>query len=208
MERPRIYLDAGHGGKHRGATAGGLFDEASYNLAISKRLGRKLHDSGYPVELSRIGDVGMSLTERAVKAAAWGAHLAISSHVNAHKSPALHGLLVFVRRGDWLARQVAEAIVRATPPPLRKEGRCIWETYDDLTAQDAWLERPHDVLSAYLGDIPAALVEYGYCSNAGDRESLLHSATMDALVLAVECGVARFRQLTETSSQPIDGYAL
>ena len=201
-----IYLDSGHGGEDRGATAGGLFDEASYNLAMSLELGRKLRNSGYQVQFSRTDDVDMSLAERAVKAKALGAKLVISSHVNAHPSPTLRGLLVFVRRGDWIAYEVAQAIMRAAPPEMRIDGQAIWMTHDDLTLKKKWLQPPHNVLSPY--DMPAALVEWTYCTNPGDREALLHAPTRDSLILSGECGVARWRQLTELSSQPIEGYAL
>jgi N-acetylmuramoyl-L-alanine amidase len=76
-----IILDAGHGGKDRGAVKVGA-EEAVITLAVTKRLQRELEDLGYRVRLTREDDVYKTLAERPKFASDNNGDVFVSLHCN------------------------------------------------------------------------------------------------------------------------------
>jgi N-acetylmuramoyl-L-alanine amidase len=79
---PKIWIDAGHGGKDGGACANGLI-EKNLNLTVSLELKRLLEKNGFIVGMTRIDDRFYDLNERCQMANRWGADFFISVHHNA-----------------------------------------------------------------------------------------------------------------------------
>jgi N-acetylmuramoyl-L-alanine amidase len=99
MERvddmPKIYLDAGHGGKDSGAAANGIL-EKDIVLKIVKKMQAMLNDfENTDVLLSRSSDVFLSLDERTDKANAANADVLVSVHINAAGATSARGFESF-----------------------------------------------------------------------------------------------------------------
>lgn len=79
----KVAIDAGHGGKDRGAVRNQMA-EADLVLGLAKKLSKKLQDSGqFQVTLTRSEDRSLTLKERRLKTQAAKADLIISLHANA-----------------------------------------------------------------------------------------------------------------------------
>lgn len=87
----KVVIDAGHGGKDRGASKGGVL-EKDLNLSIAKKLGRELEALGVRVVYTRTKDKFVSLKKRAQIANRSKADLFISIHANANRSSRVHGI--------------------------------------------------------------------------------------------------------------------
>ena len=93
VERQKIMIDPGHGGKDPGALGRGSIREKELVLSLSKRLARKL-EARLPVEVlfTRTNDTFIPLEERTARANAAGADLFISVHANASQNPKTRGI--------------------------------------------------------------------------------------------------------------------
>ena len=91
-----IILDAGHGGKDRGAMdpSRGM-DEKEIVLDVAKRLRALLEGTGIKVIMTRDTDNFIPLPERTIIAARERADLFVSIHVNSNQDHTVNGLLVY-----------------------------------------------------------------------------------------------------------------
>lgn len=93
--RPRIVLDAGHGGDDPGAM--GYVVEKHVTLDIVRRLARRLReDLGAEVVLTRSSDATVPLGERTAIANQAGADVFVSVHANAHPRGNRKGIETYV----------------------------------------------------------------------------------------------------------------
>lgn len=110
VERQKIMLDPGHGGKDPGALGRGRVREKDVVLSLSKRLARKL-ETRLPVDVlfTRTSDTFIPLEERTARANAAGASLFISVHANASPSPKTQGIETYYlnNTNDRAARRLA-----------------------------------------------------------------------------------------------------
>lgn len=186
-----VVIDPGHGGpadreRNLGVVAGnvkagpegfavqGDLVEKDVTLAIAKALIQLLgSDPALRVRATRDRDVRATLRERAICSRNEGARLVVSVHVNANLSEGLNGVDVFHKHNSDVSAALAEAMVQTFPPELRRSSRKrVWDAYDDPGKDnDAWLQRPANVLDGHL--CPAVLVECGYATNPVDRAYLL-----------------------------------
>jgi len=77
-----VVLDAGHGGHDPGARGAGGLSEKEITLDIARRVRALLSSARLSVEMTREGDAGLSLRERALFANARKGDLFVSIHVN------------------------------------------------------------------------------------------------------------------------------
>lgn len=109
-ERFLIALDAGHGGSASGAyyekTA-----EKDLNLAMTKKLKSILDALGYRTMMTRTGEEGVGLLERAQMANRAQADIFVSIHCNASEDyPNAQGLHVYHYPGSKTGKALAQAI--------------------------------------------------------------------------------------------------
>jgi N-acetylmuramoyl-L-alanine amidase len=161
--------------------------EAALVLGISRSIIDGL--PAYSHVLLRDGPVGPSYQQRAAKAKERGADLALLHHINAYeKSEAAHGLKAFYLPDDTLGYETASAIARAAPHPLFR-GAATPATSRDW-ARVVW------VLSHYASvGMPCVLIEWGFATNARDREVLVDPLWRPALVACAAAGIAHAGQL-------------
>ena len=218
-----VVIDPGHGGEHHGTQGAKGTLEKDVTLTVARRL-RTLIESrlGLKVFLTRDDDRTMELDERAAFANNHRADVFLSIHANSAVRPALRGAEVYyltVDRADEEARKRADEI-STTLPALGGGNRTIdlilWETaqarYLEQSASLAGLieqalasrvemspravqQAPFRVLVG--ANMPAALVEIGYLSNAEQEMQLTTPAYQDQIAQALLDALIKFRELLE-----------
>jgi N-acetylmuramoyl-L-alanine amidase len=218
-----VVIDPGHGGDELGTqgTKGTL--EKEITLSVARRL-RTLIESrlGLKVFLTREDDRTLSLDDRSAFANNHRADVFLSIHANSAVRPSLKGAEVYyltVERADAEARKRADE-QSTTLPTLGGGSRAIdlilWET-----AQARYLEQsaslagfieqsmrgrvdmsPRAVQQAPFrvlvgANMPAALVEIGYLSNADQETQIASAAYQDLVALALLDALIKFRELLE-----------
>ena len=218
-----VVLDPGHGGEELGTQGAKGTLEKEITLSVARRL-RTLIETrlGLKVFLTREDDRTMSLDDRSAFANNHKADVFLSIHANSAVRPALKGAEVYyltVERADAEARKRAED-TQATLPALGGGTRAIdlilWET-----AQARYLEQssalaglveqalrgrvamsPRAVQQAPFrvlvgANMPAALVEIGYLSNAEQETQLVSGSYQDQVAQALLDALIKFRELLE-----------
>lgn len=218
-----VVIDPGHGGDELGTQGAKGALEKEITLSVARRL-RTLIESrlGLKVFLTREDDRTMSLDERSAFANNHKADVFLSIHANSAVRPALKGAEVYyltVERADEEARKKAEQNT-TTLPALGGGSRAIdlilWET-----AQARYLEqsatlagfieqalRPRIEMSPRAiqqapfrvlvgANMPAALVEIGYLSNAEQETQLATAAYQDRVAQALLDALSKFREFLE-----------
>jgi N-acetylmuramoyl-L-alanine amidase len=218
-----VVIDPGHGGEELGTQGAKGTHEKEITLSVARRL-RALIETrlGLKVFLTRDDDRTMSLDERSAFANNHKADVFLSIHANSAVRPALKGAEVYyltVERADEEARKKAEENT-TTLPALGGGNRAIdlilWET-----AQARYLEQsatlagmieqalrskiemsPRAVQQAPFrvlvgANMPAALVEIGYLSNADQETQLTTAAYQDQVAQALLDALTKFREFLE-----------
>ena len=218
-----VVIDPGHGGDEPGTQGARGAQEKEITLAVSRRL-RTLIESrlGLKVFLTRDDDRTMTLDDRSAFANNHQADVFLSIHANSAVRPTLKGAEVYyltVERADAEARKKAEDS-GTTLPALGGGTRAIdlilWET-----AQARYLEQSA-TLAGYVeqalrgrvemspraiqqapfrvlvgANMPAALVEIGYLSNADQEAQLTTAAYQDRIAQALLDALIKFREFLE-----------
>jgi N-acetylmuramoyl-L-alanine amidase len=202
--RLRIVLDPGHGGIDSGAIGKSGTFEKKVVLAFAQILKAKLEESGrYEVMMTRSDDTFVPLGGRVAFARARHADLFISIHADSFWGTDIRGATVYTlseKASDQMAAQIAESenksdILAGVDVPedtsdvsdilidlARRETKSFAVVFarnmiKELKPDVQLFKRAHQqagfvVLKA--PDVPSALVELGYLSNAAD-EKLLNS---------------------------------
>ncbi len=218
-----VVIDPGHGGDELGTQGAKGTLEKEITLSVARRL-RTLIESrlGLKVFLTREDDRTMSLDDRSAFANNHSADVFLSIHANSAVRPALKGAEVYyltVERADEEARKKSGDNA-ATLPTLGGGNRAIdlilWET-----AQARYLEQSA-TLAGYIeqslrpriemspravqqapfrvlvgANMPAALVEIGYLSNADQESQLATAAYQDQVAQALLDALIKFRGFLE-----------
>ena len=218
-----VVIDPGHGGEELGTQGPKGTLEKEITLAVARRL-RTLIESrlGLKVFLTRDDDRTLSLDERSAFANNHRADVLLSLHANYAVRPALKGAEVYyltVERADEEARKKADAN-STTLPALGGGSRAIdlilWETaqaryLEQSAALAGFIEQalatrvemsPRAVQQAPFrvlvgANMPAALVEIGYLSNAEQETQLATAAYQDQVAQALLEALVKFRSLLE-----------
>ena len=106
-------IDAGHGGKDQGTSAGNIL-EKDLNLQVAEKLAKELKKRGASVLLTRTDDTKIPLEERAAMANEKEADLFVSIHCNyCEDDSSVQGLECYYREGSDEAQKLAENVVTA-----------------------------------------------------------------------------------------------
>jgi len=218
-----VVIDPGHGGEELGTQGAKGTLEKEITLSVARRL-RTLIESrlGLKVFLTREDDRTMSLDDRSAFANNHKADVFLSIHANYAVRPSLKGAEVYyltVERADEEARKKADENA-TTLPALGGGNRAIdlilWET-----AQARYLEQSA-TLAGYIeqslrprvdmspravqqapfrvlvgANMPAALVEIGYLSNADQEAQLPTASFQDQVAQALLDALIKFREFLE-----------
>jgi N-acetylmuramoyl-L-alanine amidase len=219
----RVVLDPGHGGDELGTQGAKGTLEKEITLSVAKRL-RTLIESrlGLKVFLTREDDRTMTLDDRSAFANNHQADVLLSIHANSAVRPAVKGAEVYyltVERADAEARRRAEdnqAVLPALGGGTRAIDLILWETaqarhLEQSAALAGFVEQalrarvemsPRAVQQAPFrvlvgANMPAALVEIGYLSNAEQESQLASGSYQDQVAQALLDALIKFRELLE-----------
>lgn len=170
----RVIIDAGHGGRDKGAVWGGV-RESDLNLKVARRVEASLKSRGYPVTMIRRSDVFVDLRRRAQISNKYRNCIFISIHFNATLNTGVRGAETFYvgKRGSFLAKAIQSHLV------------------DNLKVRDRGYKfKKFSVLNHTL--CPAVLVECGFISNSYERLRCNSSSYQTAAARAIVSGVERY----------------
>ncbi len=210
-----VMIDPGHGGADPGAISRGVAEKdvaLDYARALAAAIGRK---PGLRAALSREGDEYVSLRERVARARAAGAAAFLSIHADSLANGDAEGASIYLlseTASDAEAAELAasheagEALGAEAPEAAESD---VAKVLVDLALRRAepragrlaalLVERIGEVAPLLPGralqsagfrvlrapEIPSALLELGFLSNAEDRERLLSETARTALAEAV-----------------------
>lgn len=193
-----VFIDAGHGGHDPGTQHNGVLERA-IALDVALTLGRLLEANGLDVVYSRTADKSVPLGERATMANAAGADLFVSIHVNANDDASVRGFETYFldiasnpdaarlatlentdgahRLGD-MQKMLADVMLNARTDESRRLASDIQRLSLFRLKKRQFVTRDNGVKSApfivLLGaQMPAVLVELGYCTNRDEAQNLL-----------------------------------
>ncbi len=199
--RQVVVLDAGHGGRDKGAVSPRQVEEKRVTLYLARKVRDLLRQKGLRARLTREGDRYLSLDDRCRLAERWDADVFISIHMNAAAS-----------------RDAAGIETHVLPPagcPITAQGKV--EGRDRL----AYAGNRYDIANMYLGyalqrrllqfsgagdrgvrrsrfyvirnvPCPAALVEGGFISNPGEEHKIIQKAYRDKLAQGIADGILNY----------------
>lgn len=186
----RIVIDPGHGGQDPGVLDGGSC-EAELMWDLARRLEGRMAATGMEALLSRGPGGCPAEVMRARFANDAGAHLLLSLHTDANRSPYAQGIATYhFGTGNGTTSTVGEALAGFIQRELVARTRML----DCRTHPKTW-----EILR--LTKMPAVRIEVGYLSNAGDRARLLDPAFRDILAEGILVAVKRLYLLGE-NDQP------
>lgn len=129
---PKIFLDAGHGGKDPGAVGNG-FRECDLALAITLKLGVYLEQDGrFQTMYARKSDVFVEINERSRMANLWGADFFFSVHLNSFSDPNAHGVEALDFNGSGLGYRVANTVCERLTKRFKLRNRGVIHTQNNF----------------------------------------------------------------------------
>ena len=213
--RPKlIALDPGHGGSDPGALGPKGLQEKNVVITVARELQAQLQAGGhYRVMLTRAGDTFVALRERVARAEQAKADLFLSIHADSHPDPDVRGASIYTLSEEASDREAAALAARENGGPMNLPSGSVARTLVAMaqrgTGNDSrrfadgvvttfsksglrLLPRSHRqagfaVLTS--PDIPAALVELGYLSNAQDSKLLTVRQHQMALARALRASI-------------------
>lgn len=214
-DKPLIAIDAGHGGVDPGAIGVGGIYEKNLTLAAARELADTLTASGrYRVLLTRDKDVFLKLRQRVEIARKNGADLFISLHADSIANPKHRGASVYTLSENASDKEAAALASKENKADviagidLSDENSLVQSILIDLAQRETMnlsatlaadmvselsrsieLQRRTHRFAGFAvlkaPDIPSALFEMGYLSNATDAKLLQSPAHRKKIAVAV-----------------------
>ena len=213
-----VFIDAGHGGRDPGTNHNNVLERA-VSLDVALTLGRLLEANGVDVVYSRTADKGVSLRERTAMANAAGADLFVSIHVNANDDASVQGFETYYldiasnpeaarlatlenadgdhKLGD-MQKMLADVMLNARVDESRHLAQDIQRLAQFRFKRRQFETKDNGIKSApflvLLGaQMPAVLVEIGYCTNKEEATRLLTSKYRMTLAEGLAEGILAYK---------------
>jgi N-acetylmuramoyl-L-alanine amidase len=223
-----MVIDAGHGGDDNGVRGAKGALEKQITLEVARRLKTLVETRlGVRVVMTRDDDRNVSLDERDAIANNNKADLFLSLHANGAPSAGVKGTEVYYLRLDRAGEEArrSTAATELVLPVVSGVTRAIdvipWDlaqaAHVDASSRFASMleeeiekhgtmgprplqQAPMRVLSG--ANMPAALVEIAYLTNADDEKSVQSADAQGVLVQAIYDAIVRFRAFLEAAPTP------
>lgn len=214
----RVFIDAGHGGKDPGTSHNQII-ERNITLDIAKRLGQLLKANGLEVVYSRLNDKTIPLSQRTKLANNGDTDLFVSIHVNANNNTEINGFetyflnlasnkqaaLVATLENSSSDKRLGEMQGMLTKIMLNAkidESKRLAEDIQRLTMfrmkkrefnvkNNGIKSAPFHVLIG--AEMPAVLIEVGYCTNRTEAKNLAMPKYRHALAEGLAEGILAYR---------------
>ncbi len=209
-----VVLDPGHGGEDPGACGGSWQEqEKAITLDVARRTREILRQSKVLVFLTRERDQTVSLEERGRRARQVGADVFVSIHLNVSPNRAVTGVETYI---------LPAAGYPATAEPFRATPRPEWKAvrgnrYDAANLLLAYCLQRGMVAAASVEDrgvrrarfyvlrnaaCPAALVECGFLSNAGEARRWRDEDYRDRMAGGLARGILTYLWQVREANNP------
>ena len=205
-----VVLDPGHGGDDTGTSAiNPLVREKDLALDLALRAAARLEAAGLRVWLTRQDDAALTLGARTRVARQHEADVFVSIHANAAPlNPLANGVETFVLPVAGCPGTAEGS--RAPPEPVpgnrfdaanARLGFALHRRCAPPSAMDRGLKRARYVV---LRDAccPAALVECGFLTNAGDAARLARNESREEIAAAIADGILDFASFAPRLDRP------
>lgn len=163
-----IVLDAGHGGIDPGTSRGSVLEKNVNFNVVNVYAPEYFKNSDIKVYYTRTTDTKIALQTRADFAAAVGADLFISFHVNAHSNAAVNGTGVYYSKSNnnVTASGLSSSILATE---IAKRLSTSWGTKNNGILADKFVV-------IHNNSVPAVLVECGFITNNKDFDKIKDTA--------------------------------
>lgn len=199
-----IALDPGHGGRDRGTHSVDFnLDEKNLTLDIARRLKPLLEARGFKVVLTRTDDTYIPLTDRPKAAAAAGADLFISLHLNA-AGAGVRGIETYILTPQFQRSTGSDSFDAGDSVLAPGNAHDGWnaqlgyvmhrQLVQDLKLPDRGLKHARFVVLRDLAACPGLLIECGYLSHKDEARLLGDAAHRQKLAVTLATGIATFNQ--------------
>jgi N-acetylmuramoyl-L-alanine amidase len=202
-----VVLDPGHGGYDPGAVGPNGLAESTLNLAVAHHAAAALEQAGFPTVLTRNGDHGMNLANRARLAVGLRARAFVSVHHNAAAwaPSAIPGTEMYhqvesvesKRLAGLLYEEIVAALSAYAVPWVTSGAGVTWRTRANGEDWYAMVRQPKGVA--------AALAELAFLSNPAEAELLGDPEVQKVEGEAVARGIIRFLTTSDEGSGYVDG---
>jgi N-acetylmuramoyl-L-alanine amidase len=202
-----VVLDPGHGGYDPGAVGPNGLYESELNLNVSRHAAAALERAGFTTVMTRNGDHGMNLVNRAKLAVGLQAKAFVSVHHNAAswEPSAIPGSEMYHQEKNAESKRLAgliyEEIVAALRvydvPWVTSGAGVTWRTKANGDDWYAMVNQPRGV--------NAALAELAFISNPAEADLLADPEVQRVEGEAVARGIIRFLTTTDAGSGYIEG---
>jgi N-acetylmuramoyl-L-alanine amidase len=197
-----VVLDPGHGGQDSGAMCGGVM-EKDLTLDVARRVDRLLDSEGVATLMTRLGDIYVSLADRAAFGNRAKDSIFISIHFNEDNKPVASGVETY-----YAAHQIDSGSSFASwfpffsrPPsnsPKPESQSLAGFIQEALVARTRSVDRgtqPKQFFVIANVSSPAVLIEGGFITNKDELSKLASEDYRDQLAAAVADGVLRYRDV-------------
>ena len=202
-----VVIDPGHGGYDPGAVGPNGLAESALNLAVSRHAAAALEQAGFPTVLTRNGDHGMNLTNRARLAVGLQARAFVSVHHNAAAwaPSAIPGSEMYhqvdspdsKRLAGLIYEEIVAALSAYSVPWVTSGVGVTWRTRSNGEDWYAMVRQPKGVA--------AALAELAFISNPAEAELLADPEVQRVEGEAVARGIIRFLTTSDPGTGYVDG---
>lgn len=193
--KPKVIIDAGHGGEDGGAEAGGVL-EKDINLSVSLILSDMLRAQGFEVEEVRREDISVysdsaetlsqkktsDLHNRSELFNRDADNVVISIHQNKFENPKYFGTQIFYSKNNEKSPMLAESIKTAVTMLLQPDN-----TRECKPASS-------DIFILDQAQVPAVIVECGFLSNEEERQKLQTEEYQKKLAFSIMLGFLDYNQ--------------
>lgn len=200
----RVIIDAGHGGRDRGAENTHMeLVESHLTLDLSERLQRLLQNRGYEVMITRVQDRYITLEERASIANRMNGDLFVSIHFNAVGSSRVAGIETYALTPASMASSSQQSSDTEDSEPYAGLPNNKWSTLaayhiqseliNATQGQDRGVKRARFKVLR-LVESPAVLIEAGFLSSNEEGQLIQSPAYRERLAKAITNGITRYHQ--------------
>lgn len=198
-----IWIDAGHGGRDRGAHSDPLaLSEKHIALDVSLRLGKILSAQGFEVRHTRTEDVYVDIGDRGEMSRA--ADLLVSIHFNAAGNPEARGTEVYALTPAGQPSTSDRSPSAGDYPVELGNTTDPWNALLGFAVHDAMIKRLGTVDRGLkrarfavlrLTDVPAVLIEAGFLSHEAEAQEIASADRRREIAESIADGIVDYVDL-------------
>ncbi|MBO7148067.1 MAG: N-acetylmuramoyl-L-alanine amidase [Lentisphaeria bacterium] len=198
-----IMIDAGHGGKDKGAPGTANLWEKNLNLAMALKVAAKLRQYGYRVVMTRSKDTDLTLQQRSAYCEKIKPDLFLSIHCNAVGNRRISGIETFAMTPYGAASTSDSKPGKNTGPGNsfdRNNYRLAYEIQRQLVSTTKAQDRGVKHARFYVlrnATCPAVLIETGFITNLLEGRRLSQSAYQEKIARGIASAVYSYMHLVK-----------